>query len=144
MKISSNGLDLIKKFEGFQAKPYLCPADKLTIGYGHVIKDGEKFTSIDEKRATEILDIDCDIAEAAINPIAQNINQNQFDALVAFAFNIGNRAFLTSTMRKMIFSGDVINAANEFDKWVHIQGKVSKGLVNRRKAEKDLYLMDEN
>jgi lysozyme len=140
MKISDKGLNLIKHFESFQPKPYLCPAGKLTIGYGHVITNGEKFTEIDERRATEILSFDCNVAEAAINPISERLNQNQFDALVCFAFNIGNRAFLTSTLRKMIVVGLVTEAADQFDKWVHANGKVLKGLVKRRSAEKELYL----
>ena len=140
MKISEKGLDLIKRFESFQPKPYICPAGKNTIGYGHVIGSGEKFTVIDEKKALEILAFDCKVAEYAINTIESKLNQNQFDALVCFAFNIGNRAFLTSTMRKLIFTGHIDAAANEFDKWVHGGGKVLKGLVLRREAEKELFL----
>lgn len=143
MHISKKGLDLIEMFESFQANPYTCPAGKLTIGYGHVIRDGEKFTSISIHKAEEILAVDCKIAEHAVNFVADHLNQNQYDAVCAFVFNVGNRAFLDSTMRKKIAAGDIAGAANEFDKWVHAGGKVLKGLVRRRAAEKALFLSND-
>lgn len=127
-------------FESFQPKPYVCPAGKLTIGYGHVILDGEKFTSISIHKAEEILAHDCKIAENAVNAVSEKLNQNQYDALCAFVFNVGNNAFLTSTIRKKILADDMPGAANEFDRWVHAKGKVLKGLVKRRAAEKALFL----
>jgi lysozyme len=138
MNISKKGLDLIEMFESFEPKPYVCPAGKLTIGYGHVIRDGEKFTTISIHKAEEILANDCKIAENAVNAVSDKLNQNQYDALCAFVFNVGNNAFLTSTMRKKILADDM--PANEFDRWVHAKGKVLKGLVKRRAAEKALFL----
>jgi lysozyme len=101
MRISQNGLDLIKQHEAFRAEPYLCPARKLTIGYGHVILPGEKFTSITSQQAEELLCKDVALTEICINKyVKAPLTQNQFDALASFIFNIGRRNFLTSTMLK--------------------------------------------
>jgi lysozyme len=140
MNISRRGLDLIAHFESFQPKPYICPAGKLTIGYGHVIRSDEKFTRIDERKANEILLADCKLAEQAVKQVESHLNQNQFDALVCFVFNVGNQAFLTSTMRKLIIADKLDEAADQFDRWVHAGKKVLQGLVNRRHAEKQLFL----
>lgn len=99
MNISENGLNLIKKEEGFKQKPYVCPAGKLTIGYGHVILPNESFTEINEIQATQLLKNDVAIAEDCINnSVKVPITQDQFDALISFVFNVGRKAFLESTL----------------------------------------------
>lgn len=97
MKISSKGLELIKKYEGFSSGKYLCPAGKATIGYGHVIQSGETYTNLTEKEALELLDQDADIAENTVNNLVKApLNQNQFDALVSLVYNWGSGHFLRS------------------------------------------------
>lgn len=103
MRISQNGLDLIKKSESFAPLPYICPAGKLTIGYGHCILPHESFTKITEKDAEEILRKDAAIAENCINKAVKvPLTQNQFDALVSFIFNVGCAAFLKSTLLRKL------------------------------------------
>lgn len=141
MLVSDKGLDLIKTFESFSALPYRCPAGKLTIGYGHVIKDGESFTKITQDEALEILRKDCAIAESCINKsVTVPINQNQFDALVSFVFNVGCGAFKTSTLLLLLNSEKYNEAANEFNKWVYANRIKLNGLVNRRAEERALFL----
>ena len=101
MYASQNCLNLIKLSESFSATPYLCPAKKLTIGFGHLILPGEIFTLITEQEAEELLRKDVAIFESCINnAVKVPISQNQFDALVSFAFNIGCQKFLESTLLK--------------------------------------------
>lgn len=144
MQISLRGLAHIKGWEGFRAQVYLDQAGKPTIGYGHLIKPYETFTTITEAEASALLAKDVSSAEAAVNRgVKVAINQNQFDALVSFAFNVGNSAFANSTLLKRINAGQFTEAANEFGRWVFITlgGKkvVSNGLVNRRVADYNLF-----
>jgi lysozyme len=103
MRISQAGLDLIKQHESFSAIPYLCPAKKLTIGFGHVVLPNESFTTITETQALEILRKDVSIAENCINKTVKvPLSQDQFDALVSFVFNVGCNAFLKSTLLRKL------------------------------------------
>jgi lysozyme len=146
MKTSINGIELIKKFEGFSDKPYLCPAGYLTIGYGHVIQEKERLNSqfstlITKLKAEEILRNDLAKFEQAIKTLINvPLNQNQFDALVSFTFNLGAGALQRSTLRQKINRAEHQIAASEFFKWVYAGGKRLGGLVSRRSAESQLYL----
>jgi lysozyme len=141
LTISEDGLNFIKAFEDFSAKPYLCPAGVLTIGYGHAILPGEKFTAITEEEAVELLKKDCAKFISAINKLVKaELNRNQFDALVSFVFNIGQNAFANSTLLKLLNKGDYIGAANQFPRWNKIKGVPSNGLTTRRQLEKCLFL----
>ena len=138
MKTSKKGIDLIKKFEGFRANPYICPAGVLTIGYGHT-KNVRLGDYCSEMQAEQFLAEDLEVAEIELNKM-QGLNQNQFDALASFIFNLGVRNFQKSTLRTEILRGSkeaVIRS--EFGRWVYAGGKVSKGLQARRKAEADLF-----
>lgn len=144
MSISLKGLAHIKGWEGFKANVYLDVAGLPTIGYGHLIKPHESFTTITEAQASALLAKDITSAESAVNKYVKvKLTQNQFDALVSFAFNVGNGAFANSTMLKRINEGKYIEAGYEFGRWVFITvgGKktVSAGLVNRRTADYNLY-----
>jgi len=144
MAISLRGLAHIKGWEGFRANKYLDVAGLPTIGYGHLIKPHESFGTITEAEASALLAKDVASAEAAVNRgVKVPINQNQFDALVSFAFNVGNGAFLRSTLLKRLNAGEHVQAGYEFGRWVFIKenGKkeVSNGLVNRRTADYNLY-----
>lgn len=139
MKTSNKGIELIKKHEGFRAKAYKCPADKWTIGYGHTLN--VKSTDVITKEQGEyFLRQDVEHAEKEVNKHNLNINQNQFDALVSFVFNLGVGNFSRSTLLRRIkaYPND-ITIRREFARWVYAGGKVLPGLVTRRKEEADLY-----
>lgn len=146
MKISENGLNLIKQFEGFSSTPYLCPAKIPTIGGGSTYyEDGTKVTlkdkPITEERATELLEY---IANkdfgSNINKVAKvPLNQNQFDALVSFAYNIGNGNFNSSTLLRWLNQGNYKEASIQLLRWDKSKGIVLNGLAKRRKAEKALF-----
>lgn len=147
MKTSENGLDLIKEFEGLSLKPYLDVVGVATIGYGSTYyEDGTLVTMEDEpiteERATELLQYTTDkIYGSCVNKIVKvEINQNQFDALVSFAYNLGNESLRTSTLLRQLNDGNFTDAANQFTRWVRAGGKTLPGLVRRREAEKELFL----
>ena len=139
MKTSNKGIGLIKKHEGFRAKAYKCPADKWTIGYGHTLN--VKSTDVITKEQGEyFLRQDVEHAEKEVNKHNLNINQNQFDALVSFVFNLGVGNFARSTLlRRIKAHPNDITIRREFARWVYAGGKVLQGLVTRRKEEADLY-----
>jgi len=138
---NTHGIELIKKFEGFSANIYRCPAGFMTIGYGHRIKPGEDLTQISKWQAEELLAADlCQFEKAVMNYINVNINDNQFAALVSFAFNLGQAALQRSSLRHKINFGLYEESADEFLKWVYCQGRKSKGLALRRYAERVLFL----
>lgn len=137
---SSNGIKLIKQFEGCHLTAYKCPGGKWTIGYGHTarVKQGQKIT---QAQADKFLKADLKTFENAVNSCVKvNITQNQFDALVSFAYNCGAGALKTSTLLKKLNKKDYSGAAKEFPKWNKSNGKVLNGLVKRRVAEMDLFL----
>lgn len=140
MKISEKGLELIKKFEGYEGKAYLCQAGVWTIGYGHTQGVEENDTcSVEE--ATEFLKKDVEKAERTINDLVKcELNQNQFDALVSFVFNIGRDNFKRSSMLKFLNSAHYPLSAGQFDRWVYARKNRSNGLIARRAAEKKLFL----
>lgn len=142
MKMSATGLQLIKDSEGFVGHVYLDAVGKPTVGYGHLIKAGEDFSDgLTEEQATELLQNDVEWAENAVTAaVTVQLNQNQFDALVDFTFNLGAGALQGSSLLKLVNQGDFDDAADEFPKWVHAGGKVLPGLVTRRQAERDLWL----
>jgi lysozyme len=142
MEMSDKGLQLIKDSEGFVGHVYLNAVGKPTVGYGHLIKAGEDFSDgLTEEQATELLQNDVKWAENAVAAaVTVSLNQNQFDALVDFTFNLGAGALQGSTLLKLVNQGKMDEAADEFPKWVHANGKVLPGLVTRRGAERDLWL----
>lgn len=146
MKISKKGLDLIKSFEGFRSAPYKCPAGIPTIGYGttHYEQRGVSLDDphISEETATHLLETQVnDTYGKAVNHYARHdITQNQFDALVSFAYNLGVGALKSSTLMKKVNQGKMERAAREFLKWDHAGRKRLTGLTRRRKAESQLFL----
>ena len=144
MKCNQLGLDIIKEYESFSPVPYICPAGKNTIGYGHVILSGERFDRpITKEFATEILAGDVKKAEEAIYKFCGTVLQtNQFSALVSLVFNIGASAFKDSTLLAYLNEGKADMAAREFDRWVFCKGKKLAGLVARRNAEQALFEKD--
>jgi lysozyme len=139
--INKEGLELIKSHEGLRLETYLCPAGFPTIGYGHLIKEGESFDVITEKEAEALLLEDIqDAAEAVDRFVEVELNENQRAALISFTFNLGAGAFRRSTLRKKLNEGDFEAAAVEFDRWVFAGGEPLPGLVKRRAEERELFL----
>ncbi len=140
MIISTNGLNLIKHFEGLRLRAYQCSANVWTIGYGHTADVGENDV-ITEEEALSFLRQDVAESERAVNKhVHVPLTQNQFDALVSFVFNLGVGNFRTSTLLKKLNAGDDDGAAQEFGRWIHAGGKALPGLVRRREAERALFL----
>lgn len=149
MKTNRAGIDLIKHFESFQPSVYLCPSGKPTIGYGHAIRPGESFNDpISEETACAILSRDLGFFEIVVrSAVKVPLNQSRFSALVSFAFNIGETAFMNSRLIRMVNSLDFEGAAGEFGKWIYATlggAKVKmKGLADRRMAERELFEKEE-
>lgn len=141
MRTSHAGLTLIKRFEGFSARPYRCPAGYMTIGYGHVVLPGEVWEdAIDEDAAGRLLAVDVMVAERAVMRFIDAIKeQARFDALVSFTFNLGAAALQRSQLRQAVNRGDDEAAARQWVRWVYAGGRVLPGLVARRQAELGLY-----
>jgi len=142
MIINDTGLDLIKKFEGFESRPYECPGGVMTIGYGHTIKDDEEFNEpITKEEASKLLEKDVEIAEDIVNRyVKKRLTRNQFSALVSFAYNIGEGNFRSSTLLKYVNKDKDLAAACEFIRWRYANKVVLAGLVKRRLEEAMLYL----
>lgn len=149
MKASKRGLDLIKRFEGLKLKPYLCSAQVPTIGFGSTFyPNGQKVKLTDpiitESYAESLLISTVKSFETKLNPLLVGVKptQNQYDALMSFVFNLGVGALAKSTLLKKIkINPNDPSIKVEFMKWVNSNGKQLQGLVNRRKAESDLYFM---
>jgi len=144
MNLSDKGLSVIKKVEGFRAKPYPDSGGKMTVGYGHLVVPGDGVAPhdiIDPVKATELLCNDVKRTVAGVNNcVTSIITQNQFDALVVFAYNVGVTALSKSTLIRMLNKGDVDGAYREFLKWDMVGKDHIPGLLNRRLAEQDLFL----
>lgn len=148
MKTSQKGIDLIKEFEGLRLTAYYDAVGVLTIGYGHTNRSAsaDKYPvypgqTITAAQAETILKADLIVFEnAVLRNVTYPVNQNQFDALVSFTFNLGEGNLRSSTLLQKLNNGDILGAANEFDRWVYAGGKKLEGLVRRRAAEKALFL----
>ena len=146
MRLDSKGYDLIKEFEGLSLKPYKCSAGVPTIGYGSTyyengIKVQMSDAPITGARAEILLKNVADrFAQKVANLIKKPITQNQFNALVSFAFNVGSGALASSTLLKLV-NENPNNAmiSKEFLKWNKANGKTIQGLTNRRIKESALY-----
>jgi lysozyme len=145
-KTGSKGIEMIKLFEGFRGAPYKCPAGIPTIGYGATFyTNGKKVTMTDatitEEQATELLASMLVSFEKYVDSYCvDTINQNQFDALVSFAYNLGPANLKSSTLLKKVNANPGDESIRlEFLKWVKAGGKTLKGLVRRREAEANLY-----
>ena len=146
MKTGINGIELIKKYEGFMSEPYKCPAGVPTIGYGATYyPNGERVNmndvSITKETAELYLMNMLGSYENAVNRYVQvTLTQNQFDALVSFAYNLGNGSLQKSTLLKRVNTNPCdSDITNQFNRWVKAGGKTLRGLVKRRKEEAKLY-----
>ncbi len=141
MKLSAEGLDLIKKSEGFRDRVYRDVAGFPTIGYGHLIKPTESFPDgIAEPQAAAILASDVQEAEQAVARLVKvALTQGQFDALVDFCFNLGAGRLASSTLLRELNAGHHDAAALQLLAWDHAKGVVNSGLKARRQAEFELW-----
>lgn len=138
-QINANGIALIKQFEGLRLKAYVCPAGVLTIGYGSTGPNVKPGMTITADEAEKLLLDDLVRFEQGVALQCPVATDNQFAALVAFAFNVGLENLRTSTLRRMHNEGDYVGAAGQFGRWNKGGGKVLPGLVKRRAAESALY-----
>jgi lysozyme len=141
MKISKNGLDLIKHFEGCELEAYKCPAGVWTIGYGH-IKTAVEGMTITQHQADEMLIEEMNEYEGYINnSVRVDLTQNQFDAMVSWVYNLGSGNLNTSTLLKVLNSGDYAGVPEQMLRWNKAGGRVLEGLTRRRQAEADLFAL---
>ena len=139
MNISQEGLALIKKFEGCRLKAYRCSANVLTIGYGHTggVKEDD---TISQPEADELLKEDIAKFEEYVNDnVIVELKQYQFDALVAWTFNLGPGNLRESTMLKKLNDADYASVPFEMRRWNKAGGKTLDGLIRRRNAEALLF-----
>jgi lysozyme len=142
MNYGSAGLAFTKQFEGLRLSSYQDSGGIWTIGYGHTgnVRPGQV---ISQNEADRLLVLDVASAVGCVNRLLKvPVSQNQFDALVDFTFNLGCHRLLGSTLLKLVNEQKFDEAVLEFPKWVHAGGKVSPGLVARRKAEAELFAAD--
>ena len=146
MKISARGLELIKDFEGFSSTSYLDVVNIPTIGWGNTyysdgrkVKLGEQISKTDALKLLEVV-ANRDFADKIFPAIKVKVTQNQFDAMVSLAYNIGVGAFLKSTLLKKVNAGDFAGAGEQFLRWNRAGGKELLGLTKRREREKQLFL----
>jgi lysozyme len=142
MKASNDCIDLIKQFEGYRENAYQDSVGVWTLGFGSTMwNDGRRVQpgdSISVENAEKLLMWEIVNKSTPIENL--NVNQNQFDALVCFAYNLGIGALLKSTLLKKVkLNPNDPTISDEFMRWVNASGKVLKGLVTRRAAEADLY-----
>ena len=143
MKTSPKGISLIKEFEGLRLKAYKCPGGVWTIGYGHTagVKPG---MLISKAQAEEYLKADLIAFERYLNGLGLALNQNQFDALISFIYNVGTGNFSNSTLLRKVRANPQDNSImDEFLRWVYSKGRVLPGLQRRRLAEMKLYFSND-
>jgi lysozyme len=154
MQMSENGLELLKQWEGFELKVYKDSAGLLTIGVGHLLTKSElssgkivingvtvKYANgLTEQQALDLLSQDVQPAEQTVNTnVKVPLNQNQFDALVSFTFNVGGGAFKSSTLLKVLNQKQYTEVPTQLLRWTRAGGKVVQGLLNRRQNEIKLW-----
>ena len=154
MQVGQAGKQLFKEWEGLRTHVYLDSGGEPTIGIGHLLTRDERASGkiwingqpvryangLSEQQCWDLLEQDLDIAEAAVNDrVIVPLTQNQFDALVSFAFNVGAEAFRKSTLVRALNQGQYDQVPTQLRRWVRDNGVVVPGLVNRREKEIDLW-----
>lgn len=146
-ELNQAGLSLIEQFEGCKLKPYLDVAKIPTIGIGTTKYPDGRVVTMNDPPITEAqaqsflkshLEGDC---KAVSGLVKVTLNDNEFAALVSFAYNVGRNALASSTLLKKLNSGDRQGAADQFLKWDHAAGIQVAGLTRRRQAERALFLL---
>lgn len=142
MTLDETGIEFICVSEGFSAQEYLCEAGARTIGFGHLVRANEDFSAgISREAAKMLLLSDLKTYEACVNQnVRVPVTQSQYNALVSLCYNIGTKAFGTSTLVKELNSGNVRKAADEFLRWKFVKQQESAGLLRRRQREREMFL----
>ncbi len=150
MQVGQSGKKLFQEWEGLELNEYLDSGGAPTIGVGHLMTRSERMSGkimingkgvvyrngLSVQQCWDLLDQDLDFAEASVNSMVKvSLNQNQFDALVSFIFNVGESAFRNSTLLKVLNAGHFDQVPAQLRRWIRDNGKVVKGLVNRREKE---------
>jgi lysozyme len=154
MQMSQHGLSLLQQWEGFKLNVYKDSAGLPTIGVGHLLTKSElssgKITiggvpvryanGLTEQQALDLLQQDlAPTTQAVTNGVKVALNQNQFDALTSFTFNVGITAFTNSTLLKLLNQGQYAQVPTQLLRWTRAAGQVVQGLVNRRQNEIKLW-----
>ena len=139
MKVSQDCVDLVKFFEGFEGKAYLCPANVWTIGYGRTkdVREGDIITEVQAER--DLLEELEEFAEQVLNSVKVELTQNELDALTSWTYNLGVGNLQSSTLLKKLNAGDKNSVPSEMVRWNKAAGKVLAGLTKRREAEATLW-----
>lgn len=136
MIISNNGIDLIKQFEGLRLQAYLCPAGVWTVGYG-TTRGVKRGMTITQEQAEIMLRADVSRFEKAVNDLQRDWTQNQFDALVSFAYNTGVGNLITLCRKRTTHE-----IAQAMLKYTKANGRTLNGLIRRREAEHKLFTQE--
>lgn len=140
--ILRDATNLVCTFEGFRATPYYCPAGYRTIGYGQRMLPTDKRKQISKDEAKLWVEKNIiSIYEFLFTDFGENLNKNQYVALISLVYNIGRNAFNRSTLRKFLKQNkiSIYVLENEWKKWCHVQKKVVKGLQLRREKEFEIF-----
>ena len=144
--INERGIEIVKSFEGISTKPYLCPANVWTVGYGATRSStggpiDPDMEAISEAEAEALLLRDLESSEGWVSRLIKTaLTENQYSALTSFTFNVGAGALQRSTLRMKLNREEYQGAADEFPKWRIAGGRILAGLVRRRTAERALFL----
>lgn len=141
LSCSQNGQVLIEKFEGLRLTAYQDMVGVWTIGYGHTGPDVKPGLVISQQQAVQLLINDLARFNNGVNALVTvKLNQNQFDALVSFSYNLGLGSLQNSTLLRLLNAGNFQAAADQFPRWDRAGGKEVAGLLARRNAERALFL----
>ena len=142
-EVSEAGVRLVQEFEGCRLDAYRCPAGIPTIGYGATGPDIRMGMVWTQEQADERLAEDLARFAAGVERLVQvDLTDNQFAAIVSFAFNVGLGALRDSTLLRKLNAGDYLGAAGQLPRWNKGGGRVLAGLTRRRAAERELFLSD--
>jgi len=144
MKLSAEGVTLVKSRESCRLAAYLCPGGAWTIGYGHAGPEVHEGLRISAAEAKSLLTADLVIFDVAVSRLCPNASAEQHAAMVSLCFNIGIAAFARSSVARLHNAGRHAQAAQAFALWNKAAGRVLPGLVTRRAAEAALYLSGES
>ncbi len=147
MQMTEEGVALIRRFEGFRANAYRCPAGVWTIGFGHTSQAGPPAVRpgmvLGEDEANRILAADVQRFADEVGPLlAREVSAAQFSALVSFAYNVGIPAFRSSSVLKAVNDGRFAEVPGRLKLWVKGGGRVLPGLERRRAAEAEMFMSD--
>jgi lysozyme len=141
LALDDYGIRMLKYFEGFRPEAYIDIGGKLTIGYGHLVREGEVFATLSRSNGEKLLRQDVKLAEAVVKRnVKVGLTQHQFSALVSLVYNIGSGNFSDSKLLDYINREHFGDAANEFLRWDRVGVRRAPALSKRRQFERQLFL----